>query len=55
MSRELGIEIIAEGIETGEQLIELKNLLFDFGQGFLFSKPLDVESAEKILAKQEKS
>ena len=55
MSRELGIEIIAEGIETGEQLEELKKLLFDFGQGYLFSKPLDVESAEKILASQEKS
>ena len=54
MSRELGIEIIAEGIETGEQLEELKELLFDFGQGYLFSKPLDVESAGKVLAKQEK-
>jgi diguanylate cyclase (GGDEF)-like protein len=55
MSRELGIKIIAEGIETGEQLEELKKLLFDFGQGYLFSKPLDAESAEKILARQEKS
>lgn len=55
MSRELGVEIIAEGIETGEQLEELKKLLFDFGQGYLFSKPLDVESAEKILSGQKKS
>jgi diguanylate cyclase (GGDEF)-like protein len=49
MARELGMEAIAEGIETGEQLDELKNLSCSFGQGFLLSKPLDKESAEKIL------
>ena len=49
MARELGMEAIAEGIETGEQLNELKNLSCDFGQGFLLSRPLDKESAEKIL------
>ena len=54
MTRELGIEIIAEGIETSEQLRELKELLCEFGQGYLFSEPLDVESAGKVLAKQEK-
>jgi len=55
MTRELGMETIAEGIETGEQLAELKSLLCDFGQGFLLSRPLDKESAEKILAKQKKN
>lgn len=49
MARELGMEAIAEGIETGEQLNELKGLSCDFGQGFLLSRPLDKESAEKIL------
>ena len=32
---------VAEGIETGEQLNELKGLLCGFGQGFLLSRPLD--------------
>ena len=49
MARELGMEAIAEGIETGEQLNELKSLSCDFGQGFLLSRPLDTKSAEKIL------
>jgi len=53
MARELGMETIAEGIETGEQLNELKSLACGFGQGFLLSKPLNKESAEEILAKQE--
>ena len=53
MARELGMETIAEGIETGEQLNELRSLACSFGQGFLLSKPLNKESAEEILAKQE--
>jgi len=54
MTRELGVDAIAEGIETGEQLDELKSLLCSFGQGFLLSMPLDETSAEKLLAKQKK-
>jgi diguanylate cyclase (GGDEF)-like protein len=54
MARELGMEAIAEGIETGEQLDELKSLSCDFGQGFLLSRPLDKESAEKILESYER-
>jgi len=50
MTRELGMEAIAEGIETDEQLCELKSLLCTFGQGFFLSRPLDKESAEKVLA-----
>jgi len=51
MTRELGMETIAEGIETGEQLNELKGLSCSFGQGFLLSRPLDKESAETVLEK----
>jgi EAL domain-containing protein (putative c-di-GMP-specific phosphodiesterase class I) len=53
MARELGMEAIAEGIETGEQLDELKNLSCSFGQGFLLSRPLDKEAAKKILESYE--
>ena len=51
MARELGMETIAEGIETGEQLSELKGLLCGYGQGFLLSHPLDAEAAGTILSK----
>ncbi|MGE5074103.1 MAG: putative bifunctional diguanylate cyclase/phosphodiesterase, partial [Anaerolineae bacterium] len=50
MARELGMDTIAEGIETGEQLSELKGLLCGYGQGFLLSHPLDADAAAKMLA-----
>jgi EAL domain-containing protein (putative c-di-GMP-specific phosphodiesterase class I) len=49
MARELGMEAIAEGIETAEQLKELQELSCHLGQGFLLSKPLDKQAAEKVL------
>ena len=55
MARELGMEAIAEGIETDEQLSQLRDLSCNLGQGFLLSKPLDRESAEKILARQDRA
>jgi diguanylate cyclase (GGDEF)-like protein len=36
----LGIEVVAEGIETAEQLELLRQLGCDRGQGYLFSRPL---------------
>jgi diguanylate cyclase (GGDEF)-like protein len=54
MARELGMEAIAEGIETDEQLEELRNLSCNLGQGFLLSRPLDKDLAEKILEQKER-
>ncbi len=53
MARELGMEAIAEGIETDEQLDELRNLSCDLGQGFLLSRPLNKDAAEGLLAEHE--
>jgi len=53
MARELGMEIIAEGIETDAQLIELKNSSCGYGQGFLLSLPLDSSAARNMLARLE--
>ena len=50
MARELGMEIIAEGIETDAQLTELKSIYCGYGQGFLLSLPLDSKDAQKMLA-----
>ncbi len=41
MAQSLGIQVIAEGIEEEDQLSLLKVLKAEFGQGFLFSKPLN--------------
>jgi EAL domain-containing protein (putative c-di-GMP-specific phosphodiesterase class I) len=45
----LEIEVIAEGIETGEQAKRLKDLNCKFGQGYYFSKPVDREQAGYLL------
>lgn len=49
MAHKLNIKVIAEGIETLEQLAILKDAGCDFGQGYLFSKPISgPELAEKL-------
>jgi diguanylate cyclase (GGDEF)-like protein len=40
----LGLETIAEGIETASQLSQLKAKAVDAGQGFLFARPLQAEA-----------
>ena len=49
LSRDLGKFVIAEGIETVEQLAQLRTLECKYGQGYLFSKPLDGEAVEKLI------
>ncbi|WP_234485025.1 EAL domain-containing protein [Noviherbaspirillum pedocola] len=50
MAHKLGLKAIAEGIETEEQLSLLKEAGCDYGQGFLFSPPVPLESFEELLA-----
>jgi diguanylate cyclase (GGDEF)-like protein len=50
----LGMHVTAEGIETAEQLAQLRALQCDYGQGYLFSKPMDGESIKRLLASQPK-
>lgn len=45
----LGMDITAEGVETPEQLAELKSLGSEDGQGYFFSKPLSPEKATLLL------
>lgn len=40
MARELGLFSVAEGLETEEQATYLREHGVDFGQGWLFSRPL---------------
>lgn len=49
IANDLGIKIIAEGIETTNQLEKLKTLSCQYGQGFLFSKPLPPQNLEELL------
>jgi EAL domain-containing protein (putative c-di-GMP-specific phosphodiesterase class I) len=52
MATNLRLDVVAEGVETTEQLAQLKKLRCRYAQGYYFSKPLDAEGAELLLAKQ---
>ncbi|CAN5618082.1 hypothetical protein BH24ACI3_BH24ACI3_00700 [soil metagenome] len=45
----LGLDTIAEGIETDEQLQLLRELGCDYGQGYLFSRPIPKDEADLLL------
>ncbi|WP_119065771.1 putative bifunctional diguanylate cyclase/phosphodiesterase [Rubrobacter indicoceani] len=49
LAHNLGLDVVAEGIETESHLERLRDMGCDFGQGFLFSKPLDKTSLQKLL------
>ena len=48
MAHKLGMKVIAEGIETTTQRDLLLQAGCDYGQGFLFSKPVSAEEFEKL-------
>lgn len=52
LTKNLKKQIIAEGIETKEQLKLLTSLGCDFGQGYLFSRPLPKNEMETMLYKK---
>lgn len=49
LARNLGMDVIAEGVETGEQLARLRALGCGHGQGYYFSVPLDNDAAFKLV------
>ena len=53
MAGGLGMKIVAEGVETIEQLETLGHLGCNVVQGYLFSRPLPPEAVEQVLARRE--
>ncbi|HEX3558397.1 MAG TPA: EAL domain-containing protein [Pyrinomonadaceae bacterium] len=51
LARSLDMKVIAEGVETREQLRRLGDLECDYGQGYLFSKPVAAAQAVEFLLK----
>jgi len=49
LGHQLGLRVIAEGIENPRQLDLVRSLDCEFGQGFLFSKAVSSEQAETLL------
>lgn len=50
LSRGLGLSVVAEGIETAGQRDQLKSMGCGFGQGYYFSKPIEEDQLEPLLA-----
>jgi EAL domain-containing protein (putative c-di-GMP-specific phosphodiesterase class I) len=53
LGHELGLRIVAEGIERPEQLKKLIDLECDYGQGFLFSPPLSYADFDEFVRERE--
>ena len=51
MSKSLGVDVVAEGVETEEQLAELKALGCHRGQGYLLARPMNAAAVTKLLGK----
>jgi diguanylate cyclase (GGDEF)-like protein/PAS domain S-box-containing protein len=49
LAKDLGLQAFAEGVETRSQLAELRAMGCDYGQGFLFSTPMDKEKTALLL------
>lgn len=49
LGKTLGLETLGEGIEEHAQLEQLKHEECDSGQGFLFARPLDVDTVTRLL------
>jgi diguanylate cyclase (GGDEF)-like protein len=47
LAQNLGMNVVAEGVETERQREHLRTLECEFGQGYYFSKPMDKDAAEE--------
>jgi diguanylate cyclase (GGDEF)-like protein/PAS domain S-box-containing protein len=49
LAQALGMDVVAEGVETKEQLKLLRDLQCEYGQGYYFSRPSSPADAERII------
>ena len=49
LAQNLGMDVVAEGVETNDQLALLQKLGCENGQGYYFSKPVNNDGAERII------
>jgi EAL domain-containing protein (putative c-di-GMP-specific phosphodiesterase class I) len=50
LARVLGMDVVAEGIETREQFLLLRELGCRLGQGFFFARPMSAEAVTQLLS-----
>jgi len=52
LAENMGMEVVAEGVETLSQLTQLRKLNCKYGQGYLFSRPVDADSVTAWIARK---
>ncbi len=52
LASKLNLKVIAEGIETGKQVEQLRQLGCEFGQGYYFSQPVEAKAALQLMRQQ---
>ena len=52
MAHRLSLSVVAEGIETREQVLRLQAIGCDYAQGYYFSRPLPVDEFERLRSEQ---
>jgi len=52
LAHNLGMDVIAEGVETADQALQLRRLGCEFAQGFLYSRPVDPAAAMALLRRR---
>jgi diguanylate cyclase (GGDEF)-like protein/PAS domain S-box-containing protein len=50
LAHALNMDVVAEGVETQQQVVMLKQLGCEFAQGYFFSRPLTATAAEQLIA-----
>jgi diguanylate cyclase (GGDEF)-like protein len=52
LAENMGMDVVAEGVETLSQLSQLRTLSCKYGQGYLFSRPVDAETVTTLISKK---
>jgi diguanylate cyclase (GGDEF)-like protein/PAS domain S-box-containing protein len=52
LAHTLGMDVVAEGVETAEQYTQLKELGCEYAQGYFFSRPVDTATAGRLIEAQ---
>jgi EAL domain-containing protein (putative c-di-GMP-specific phosphodiesterase class I) len=52
LAHNLGMKVIAEGVETAEQAEQLRTLGCEYGQGYLFSRPISQSKVLELLERE---
>jgi len=51
LAHSMGMEVVAEGVETADQSNQLKSFACEYAQGYFFSKPIDKSELMQVLVR----